>query len=100
MTYPERAAYVVTGSVEVAGQTVDAKSMIVFAAGSTPVVKARERSTVMVLGGEPVGPRHVWWNFVSSSKERIEQAKHDWTAGRFVLPPGDNAERIPLPEGA
>jgi redox-sensitive bicupin YhaK (pirin superfamily) len=98
--YPERAAYVASGSVEVAGQRVNAMSMIVFAAGSTPVLHALERSTVMVLGGEPVGPRHVWWNFVSSSKERIEQAKSDWTAGRIVLPPGDNTERIPLPEGA
>ena len=99
-TYPERAAYVVSGSVEVAGTTVGAKLMIVFVEGSTPVLKACERSTVMVLGGEPVGPRHVWWNFVSSSRERIEQAKHDWTAGRFELPPADYLERIPLPDSA
>jgi redox-sensitive bicupin YhaK (pirin superfamily) len=98
--YAERAAYVVSGSVEVAGRVVDARSMIVFAARSAPVLQARESSTVMLLGGEPVGLRHVWWNFVSSSKERIEQAKHDWTTGRFALPPGDNREHIPLPEGA
>ncbi|HQR70859.1 MAG TPA: pirin-like C-terminal cupin domain-containing protein [Burkholderiaceae bacterium] len=53
-----------------------------------------------MLGGEPVGPRHVWWNFVSSRKERIEQAKADWTTGRIALPPADAAEWIPLPEGA
>jgi hypothetical protein len=85
-TYPERAAYVVSGSVEVAGTTVGPKLMIVFVAGSTPVLNARERSTVMVLGGEPVGPRHVWWNFVSSSRERIEQAKLDWTAWLGTAP--------------
>jgi redox-sensitive bicupin YhaK (pirin superfamily) len=98
--YAERAAYLVSGSVEVAGRAVDARSMTVFAAGSAPVLQARERSTVMLLGGEPVGLRHVWWNFVSSSKERIEQAKQDWTTGRFALPPGDDREHIPLPDGA
>jgi redox-sensitive bicupin YhaK (pirin superfamily) len=98
--YAERAAYLVSGSVEVAGRAVDARSMTVFAAGSAPVLQARERSTVMLLGGEPVGLRHVWWNFVSSSKERIEQAKHDWTTGRFALPPSDNFEHISLPDGA
>jgi hypothetical protein len=52
----------------------------------------------MLLGGEPLGPRHIWWNFVSSRKERIEQAKADWRAGRIELPPHDRAEFIPLPE--
>ncbi len=98
--YSERAAYVVTGSVEAAGRVVNARTMIVFSAGAAPVLSALEPATVMVLGGEPVGPRHVWWNFVSSRKERIEQAKRDWAAGRFSLPPGDSVERIPLPEGA
>ena len=56
-------------------------------------------ATVMLLGGESLGPRHVWWNLVSHSMERIEQAKADWQAGRFVLPPQDNQEFIPLPEG-
>jgi hypothetical protein len=59
---------------------------------------ASEASRLMLLGGEALGPRHVWWNFVSSRKERIEQAKADWLAGRFKLPPTDNAEYIPLPE--
>jgi redox-sensitive bicupin YhaK (pirin superfamily) len=74
--------------------------MVVFSERAAPVLSALEPTTVMVLGGEPVGPRHVWWNFVSSRKERIEQAKRDWAEGRFVLPPGDSVERIPLPEGA
>ena len=52
----------------------------------------------MLLGGEPLGNRYLWWNFVSSSRERIEQAKADWLAGRIMLPPNDNAEFIPLPD--
>ena len=98
--YSESAAYVVSGSVEAAGRVVNARTMVVFSAASVPVLSALESSTLMLLGGEPVGPRHVWWNFVSSRKERIEQAKRDWADGRFVLPPGDSVERIPLPEGA
>jgi redox-sensitive bicupin YhaK (pirin superfamily) len=98
--YSERAAYVVSGSVETAGRVVGARTMVVFSAASLPVLSALEPSIVMVLGGEPVGPRHVWWNFVSSRKERIEQAKCDWADGRFALPPGDGVEWIPLPEGA
>ena len=53
----------------------------------------------MLLGGEPIGPRHIWWNFVSSSEARIEQARQDWREGRFGLVPGDERERIPLPDG-
>jgi hypothetical protein len=60
-------------------------------------IVAREPTTVMLLGGEPVGPRFIDWNFVSSSKERIEQAKADWRAGRMKLPDLDNREFIPLP---
>ena len=63
-----------------------------------PAIVAQAASTVMLLGGEPVGERFIWWNFVSSRKERIEQAKADWKAGRIPLPPNDNAEFIPLPE--
>ena len=65
--------------------------------GDTVVFKALERSTVMLLGGEPIGPRFMEWNFVSSSKDRIEQAKADWRAGRMKLPDLDNGEFIPLP---
>ena len=62
-------------------------------------LSAAGRATVMALGGEPVGPRHIWWNFVSSRKDRIEQAKADWAAGRMPLPTLDSDEWIPLPEG-
>jgi hypothetical protein len=96
--YTERAAYVARGSIEVDGRTIPAGSMVVFAPGHTPVVRSLEPSTVMLLGGEPVGPRHIWWNFVHSSQDRIEQAKADWKAGRMSLPAGDDREFIPLPE--
>jgi hypothetical protein len=71
--------------------------MVVFRRGEAPVLSAPEPATVMLLGGEPVGERHIWWNFVSSRRERIEQAKQDWTAGRIPLPPNDNREFIALP---
>jgi redox-sensitive bicupin YhaK (pirin superfamily) len=96
--YPERAAYVAKGRVEVDGHAYGVGQMLVFAPGETVVIKALEPSTVMLVGGEPVGERHLWWNFVSSSKERLEQAKADWAAGRFALPPHDHDEFIPLPE--
>ena len=72
--------------------------MLVFTRDADPVDLRREPSTLMLLGGEPVGERFIWWNFVSSRKERIEEAKADWEAGRIPLPPNDNAEFIPLPE--
>jgi hypothetical protein len=70
----------------------------VFTKNSTPVLKAGEACTLLLLGGEPLGERFIWWNFVSSRKERIEQAKADWKAGRILLPPNDNHEFVPLPE--
>jgi redox-sensitive bicupin YhaK (pirin superfamily) len=97
--YPERALYVVSGSIGVGGSPVVSKSMIVVRGGATPQLSAREHSTVMLLGGEPVGQRFVWWNFVSSRRERIEQAKGDWSARRIPLPPADAGEWIPLPDG-
>src|ERR1041385_9036319 len=96
--HPERAVYVVKGSIEMAGRTYSPGQMIVFTKGMDDVVKASEHSTIMFLGGEPVGDRFIWWNFVSSRKERIEQAKADWKAGRIILPPNDNREFVPLPE--
>lgn len=96
--HPERAAYIAKGRVEVDGHSYVAGQMLVFAPGETVVFVAAEPSTVMLLGGEPVGERHIWWNFVSTTKERIEQAKADWKAGRFALPPHDREEFIPLPE--
>jgi len=95
--YPERAAYIVAGSVEVGGRTFVAGQMLVFSAGEAILFTAPVRATVMLLGGEPVGERFIEWNFVSSSKARIEQAKADWRAGRMKLPDLDNSEFIPLP---
>ena len=95
--YPERAAYVVSGEVAVEGQAFGSGRMLVFAPGETVGFKALQPSTVMLLGGEPVGPRFLEWNFVSSSRERIEQAKADWRAGRMKLPDADHLEWIPLP---
>jgi redox-sensitive bicupin YhaK (pirin superfamily) len=96
--YPERAAYVVEGSVEVEGRTFGAGKLLVFAPGKPVLFKAIERATVALLGGEPIGERFVEWNFVSSSRERIERAKADWRAGRMKLPVNDDQEFIPLPE--
>lgn len=96
--HAERGVYVAKGSVEVSGHVYNVGQLLVFSKGAEPVITAREPSTVMLLGGEPLGERFIWWNFVSSRKERIEQAKADWKAGRIVLPPNDNAEFIPLPE--
>lgn len=73
--------------------------MLVLQPGSRPGIVAREGARLMLLGGAPLdGERHLWWNFVSSSKDRIEQAKSDWREGRFARVPGDD-EFIPLPEG-
>jgi len=96
--YPENALYVVRGEIEVEGRTFHAGQMLVLSGNQRPTVTAITDATVAALGGEPVGPRHIWWNLVSSSSERIEQAKADWAAGRMTLPPGDDQEFIPLPE--
>lgn len=97
--YPERAIHVVEGAIEIDGVRVDAGEMVVLREGDPVVVRAIFESRLMLLGGESAdAPRHIWWNFVSSSAGRIEQAKEDWRAGRFSMVPGD-AELIPLPEG-
>jgi redox-sensitive bicupin YhaK (pirin superfamily) len=96
--YPERAAFIASGSVEVEGRTYKAGQMLVFQPGETVVFTGIEAADVMLLGGEPVGKRFIWWNLVSSSQERIDQAKADWKAGRMPLPPGDDQEFIPLPD--
>ena len=95
--YPERAAYVARGQVEVDGRTYDQGQMLVFAPGQPVVFTGVTDAIVMLLGGEPLGPRFIEWNFVSSSKDRIEQAKADWRAGRMKLPDADDQEFIPLP---
>jgi hypothetical protein len=96
-TYSERAAYVVSGSVEADGRSYGAGQMLVFTRGAAATMTANAPSIVMALGGEPIGERFIDWNFVSSSKERIEQAKADWRAQRMKLPDLDNQEFTPLP---
>lgn len=96
--HEERGIYIVRGSIEVAGKAYIEGQMVVFHKGSDPVIIAKEKASLMVLGGEPLGERFIWWNFVSSRRERIEQAKEDWKQGRIILPPNDNHEFIPLPE--
>ena len=96
--YEQRAVYVVDGAVSVAGERYEAGRMIVVAADHTDPVSAGEGARFMLLGGAPIdGPRHIWWNFVSSSKERIERAKDDWKNDRFARVPGED-EFIPLPD--
>ena len=94
----ERAVYVVRGMIEFNGTRYGEGQMLVFKSNSEPSVTALEQTTLMLLGGEPLGERFIWWNFVSSRKERIEQAKADWKQGRIVLPPNDSKEFIPLPD--
>jgi redox-sensitive bicupin YhaK (pirin superfamily) len=94
--YAERAAYVIEGEVEVDGTRFAEGQLLVFGSGPA-TLEARAPTALMLLGGEPVGERYIEWNFVSSSKERIEQAKADWRAGRFKLPDFDDREFIPLP---
>lgn len=96
--YSERAIYIVKGSLAIAGETYAAGRMLVLTTGSDVVICADDDVQLVVVGGEPLdGPRYAWWNFVSSSRERIEQAKADWQAGRFGQVPGET-EFIPLPE--
>lgn len=96
--HSERAAYVARGRIEAEGREYVHGDMLIFGSGESPTLEAVEPSEVMLLGGEPVGERHIWWNFVASSKDRIEEAKADWRAGRFALPQSDHDEFIPLPE--
>jgi redox-sensitive bicupin YhaK (pirin superfamily) len=95
--YSERAAYVVAGLVSVGAERFGAGQMLLFSPGVDAVLTAETDAIVMGLGGEPVGERFIEWNFVSSSQERLEQAKADWRAGRMKLPDLDNSEFIPLP---
>src|SRR5690606_38126959 len=88
--HSEQAVYVAHGEIEHAGEVYRPGQLLVFGNDADALITARVPSTLMVFGGEPLGERHVWWNFVSSRKERIEQAKADWAAGRIPLPPGDD----------
>ncbi|KQO66417.1 pirin family protein [Methylobacterium sp. Leaf89] len=97
-TYDERAIYTVSGAIDIAGDGFGPGQLLVFRPGDRISVRATETARFMVLGGEPMdGPRHLWWNFVSSRPERIEQAKEDWRQARFDTVPGET-EFIPLPE--
>jgi redox-sensitive bicupin YhaK (pirin superfamily) len=94
----ERAIYVVSGEIEILGDRFAAGRLLVFRPGDRITVTAASRARLAILGGAPMdGPRYIWWNFVSSRKDRIDAAKADWTAGRFAPVPGD-AEFTPLPE--
>src|SRR5258708_29587113 len=95
--YPERAAYVAQGIVEIDGVQIHEGQMAVFTPGQAVLITGVTDAIVMLLGGEPVGERFIEWNFVASSKDRIEQAKADWRAGRMKLPDADDQEFIPLP---
>lgn len=95
--YSERAVFIVSGEIEADGSAYHAGQMLVFSPRIAASVRALSPCVLMLLGGEPLGPRFVEWNFVSSSKDRIEQAKSDWRAGRMKLPDLDNREFIPLP---
>ncbi|NIP17112.1 MAG: pirin family protein [Xanthomonadales bacterium] len=95
--YPERAVYLAAGRVSAAGTIVEPHCMAVFEAGGTPVIQAQTDVRIAVLGGDPVGRRHLWWNFVASSRERIRFAAERWEAGGFDRVPGDD-EFIPLPD--
>lgn len=96
--HSERGFYIVKGSIEISAHAYGPGKMLVFNKGVDPLIIATEDTTLMMLGGEPLGERFIWWNFVSSRKERIEQAKDDWKQGRILLPPNDDQEFIPLPE--
>ena len=95
--WAEFAVYVVEGSVSIDGETFDSGAMAIAESRGTLSVSANAQSRVMVIGGDSVGERHIYWNFVHSSEARIEQAKEDWREGRFEMVPGD-AEFIPLPD--
>ncbi len=95
--YSQRAAYVAQGIVEIDGSQVHEGQMAIFRPGMTVPVTAVTRAIVMLLGGEPVGERFIEWNFVASSKARIDEAKADWRAGRMKLPDADDQEFVPLP---
>lgn len=94
----ERAIYIAEGEVELDGETIPEFAMAVLTQKSNLTIKANKPSKIALIGGENVGERHIWWNFVSTRKERIEQAKLDWKEGRFDTVPGDAEEFIPLPE--
>jgi len=96
--HEERGLYLISGRIEIAGREIEQGKLVAFKPKAEILLKALEQSHFMLLGGEPMdGPRHIWWNFVSSSKEKIEAAKEEWRTGKFKIVPGDEKEFIPLP---
>jgi redox-sensitive bicupin YhaK (pirin superfamily) len=97
--HEERAVYVITGEIEIGGDRHGPERLLVLKPSDRVTIRAASDAHFILVGGAPMdGPRHIWWNFVSSSKERIESAKADWKAGRFDIVPGDTTEFIPLPD--
>jgi redox-sensitive bicupin YhaK (pirin superfamily) len=97
--YEERALYVISGEIEIGGYRHPSQQLLVLKPGDRTEVKALEGAHFVVVGGAAMdGPRHIWWNFVSSRQDRIEAAKADWKTGRFAVVPGDSTEFIPLPD--
>lgn len=98
--HEDRGVYVIEGSVSVAGEPYEAGRMMVFRPGDAITLRAGGRGArLMLLGGDTLnGARYIWWNFVASSKDRIEAAKDGWRNGQFTLPPGDSEDFTPLPE--
>jgi hypothetical protein len=97
--HEERAVYVIDGIVEIAGDKFEPGRLLVFRPGDRITITAASDTHFVILGGAPMdGPRHIWWNFVSSRKDRIDQAKAEWKAGHFNKVPGDEIEFIPLPD--
>ncbi len=97
-TIEERAIYVLSGEVDISGDVFDAHKLLVFKPGDEIIVTAKTAAHFVLLGGASIGSkRYIWWNFVSSSQEKIEQAKEEWRSGKFDIVPGDEEEFIPLP---
>ena len=97
--HEERGLLIIDGDIQIGGDILPPGTMIVLDKGEEITMFAQGSARAVLFGGAPLdGPRHLWWNFVSSSKDRIEQAKQDWKAGKFGLIPGDDKEFIPLPE--
>lgn len=100
-TYDERAVYVLSGAIGIGQDTFESGQLVMLKRGVEITINAQQASRFMVFGGEPMeGPRYIWWNFVSSRLERIEQAKEEWSRGQFDSVPGDEEEFIPLPTHA
>jgi len=95
----ERAVYVIDGEIDISGDHFGGGRLLVFKPGDRITIRAVNDAHIALFGGEPLdGPRHIWWNFVSSRKDRIEAAKAEWAAGHFQKVPGDEIEFIPLPQ--